>query len=311
MKAKIFNILIISITTFVLIELLIEKDLIRGSIIWALNIWVNNLIPSLLSFFIISDILINYNIITYIPRKICNFCKHLFNISDNMLTILILSMISGFPSNARNTRTLYDKEMISLEEANHILIFSHFANPVFIITTIGIFFFHNSKIGLIILISHYLSNIILGIVFRRTNEFTNHQKLAFKKSLGFGIIFINAIKKAIDTILLICGIVVVFLTLSEIIINLLNFNLYNTMIIKGLFEITIGIEALSSIDISNMAKAIIASMILAFGGISVHVQVYSQIADSKIEYGYFLMGRMWQMVISGILTFIFSIIFKI
>ena len=55
-----------------------------------------------------------------------------------MITILILSIISGFPSNARNTRTLYDKGLITLDEANHILIFSHFSNPLFILTTISI-----------------------------------------------------------------------------------------------------------------------------------------------------------------------------
>ena len=83
-----------------------------------------------------------------------------------MITILILSIISGFPSNARNTRTLYDKGVITLDEANHILIFSHFSNPLFILTTIAIFFFNNAKIGIILLISHYLSNLILGILFR-------------------------------------------------------------------------------------------------------------------------------------------------
>ena len=311
MKEKIFNICIIIISLFVLVQLFIKKTLIYSSVIYALNIWVNNLIPALFPFFIISDILINYNITDYIPKIIKNICKSLFNINDNMLTIFLLSMISGFPSNARNTRTLYDKGLISLEEANHILLFSHFANPVFILTTVAVFFFNNQKVGVIILIVHYLSNIILGICFRNKINVSDDNNYNSKIKNGFGNIFISSIKRAIDTVLMICGILVVFLMLSSIFINTFNFSSYNAMLVKGLFEITIGIEALSKLSIGMSYKVIIASMILAFGGISVHVQVLSQIAGTKIKYIYFFIGRMYQMIISGILSFFICFITKI
>ena len=310
MKEKLFNTIIIIISLFVLIELLIKKNIIYSAIMEALNMWVNNLIPALFPFFIISDILINYNIINYIPKIIKNMCKKIFNISDNMLTILILSMLSGFPSNARNTRNLYDNGLITLEEANHILIFSHFSNPVFILTTVAVFFFHNKKIGITLLVIHYLSNFILGICFRNKIIICNKKKKDINNINNFGNIFINSIKKSIDTIITICGIVTVFLMLSQIIINTLNLNSYNAMIIKGLFEITIGIQALCNLDISEEFKIVITSMFLAFGGISVHVQVFSQIAGTKIRYIYFFIGRMYQMIIAGLLTYIVCILGK-
>ena len=95
--------------------------------------------------------------------------------------------------------------------------------------------------------------------------------------------------------------------LATIIINTFKFNIYNQMIIKGIFEITIGIEVLSKLAISMNYKLIIASMILAFGGISVHVQVLSQIAGTKIKYIYFFIGRMYQMIIAGLLTYLWTI----
>lgn len=304
MKNKIFNLFTILLCLFILAELLIKKSLIYSSVLYALNMWVKNLIPALFPFFIISDILINYNITSYIPKIIRKFCQSLWGITDNMLTILFLSMVSGFPSNARNTRTLYDKNLITVSEANHILIFSHFSNPVFILTTVGLFFLGNEKIGLIILISHYLSNFILGLFFRNkfihTNKPTNHNQI----TNNFGTIFVNAIKKSIDTTLLICGIVVIFLMLSSIVINIFNFNLYNSMLVKGLFEITIGIESLSKLPLNIIYKAIIASCFLSFGGLSVHMQVISQIADTDIKYHYFLIGRLYQMIISGIITYL-------
>ena len=304
MNKKYLNIIIIILTLFLMYQVIINKFLVYNSISFALNIWVDNLIPSLFPFFIISNILINYNFTCYIPKKIKEICKRLFNITDNMLTILILSMLSGFPNNARNTRILYDKKLITLDEANHILIFSHFANPSFILTTVGIFFFNNSFIGIILLISHYLSNFILGIFFR---NFFTHEKINNYKTdnkINFGNVFIDSINKSVDTILLICGIVTVFLLISSLINNIFNFNLYNLTIIKGILEITIGIESLSSLNLPMIYKCVIASCFLAFGGFSVHTQVISQINETNISYKYFFIGRIYQMIISGLITYL-------
>ena len=311
MMKKIFNFIVILISIFVFLELFFMRKIIYTSIMYALNIWVNNLIPSLFPFFIISDILINYNITAFIPKIIKKICKYIFNISDNMLLVFMLSMFSGFPTNARTTRTLYDKGVMTLDEANHILIFSHFANPAFILTTIAIYFFNNQKLGIVLLIIHYLSNLILGFCFRFFFQYKDNPINKQVIPTSFGNIFINAIKNAIDTVITICGVIVVFMLLSSIIINSFKFNSYTEMIIKGLFEITIGIEELSKLSLNSTYKLIISSMFLAFGGISVHIQVLSQIVGTKIKYSYFFMGRMYQMIISFILSYIICLFFKI
>ena len=221
-----------------------------------------------------------------------------------MLSILFLSMISGFPSNARNTRIMYDNNLISLEEANHILIFSHFSNPIFVLTTVGVFFFNYESVGIILLIAHYLSNFILGFLCRGKIKISpNCKNNLCIEDKSFGGVFIDAIRKAIDTILLICGIVVINLLLSSIVTNTFKFNVYNSVLVKGLFEITIGIDAISKIDLSLRFKMIITSCFLAFGGLSVHMQVYSQIVNTKIKYIYFFLGRIWQAILAGIITY--------
>ena len=305
MKRKILDIIVIIITTFILYQVIVKKTIIYNSITYSLNIWVDNLVPTLFPFFVISDILINYNLTIYIPRTIKNIIKYLFNITDNMVTILILSIISGFPSNARNTRIMYDKGLITLDEANHILIFSHFSNPIFVLTTVGLFFLNDNKMGIIILISHYLSNFILGMIFRNYFNHNVDSDIVLENNKDyFGNIFINAIKKSIDTILLICGILTLFLLLSSIVTNILNLNIYNNMIISGLLEITVGIQLLGKLEISIIYKAVISSVFLAFGGLSVHMQVVSQITNTKINYKFFFIGRLFQMILSGIITYL-------
>ena len=229
----------------------------------------------------------------------------MFNISDNLVTIFILSMISGFPSNARNTKILYEKGKITEEEANHILIFSHFSNPLFILTTISLYFFNNSNVGIILILSHYLSNFILGIILRSKNKSNNKEiNSANISTNNFGNTFINAIKRSINTILNIGGIVTIFLVISAIITTRFKFNTYNSMLIKCIFEITIGIDALSQINLNLTHKLVITSMVLSFGGLSVHMQVLAEIINTKIKYRYFLIGRFYQMILSGIITYI-------
>ena len=153
MNNKLFNHLIIIINVLLLIELFINKTLIINTIGYSLNIWITSIIPSLFPIFIISELLINYNIINYIPNIIKNIFKFLFNINDNELTILLISLISGFPSSSVNTKIMYDKKLLNTEECNHILMFTHFGNPIFILTTIGLIFFNNESLGKIIFIS--------------------------------------------------------------------------------------------------------------------------------------------------------------
>lgn len=304
MNKKIINFIVVIFSSLILILTLLNKVLVYESVNYSLNLWVKNIIPSLFPFFIITDILINYDITRYIPKFIKNIFKYLFNIDDNLLTIFLLSIISGFPSNARNTRIMLDKKKISNNEANHILIFSHFSNPLFIMTTIPICFFHNDSIGLILLISHYLSNIILGILVRNKINDTHKLLVEGNNNNKFSDVFLNAIKKSINTITTIGGIVTVFLVLSTLITHFLKLNSYNSMLLKGIMEITIGIDSLSKLSLSLTYKLTITSMFLALGGLSVHMQVLNEIIGTEIKYSYFLKGRIIQMIISGLITFL-------
>lgn len=311
MKEKIYNIIIIISSIIILLELLINKTLVFNTISNSLNTWITSIVPSLFPFFIISDILINYNITNYIPKLIKKIFNLLFNTNDNIITIFFLSLLSGFPSNARNIRKMYDLNEITLEEANHSLIFTHFSNPLFILGTVSVFFLKNEKLGLIILISHYLSNIILGILSRNTySKPKNNYTTQNKKSQNFPTVLTNSIKSSIDTLLLILGTLTCFLILSSLIINRLNINSYNSTILKGILEITMGLKSLSLLNINNLYKTVLSTIFISFGGLSVHMQVLSQLIGTKISYKHFLIGRLYQAIISGLLSYIiYTIVF--
>ena len=301
---KYINILILIITCYFTINFVINKQIVFNSVSFALNIWVNNLIPSLFPFFILTDILISYNITKYLPKFFINFFKNLFHIKKEAVLVFFLSMISGFPTNAKNVRKLYDMKIIDEKEASHILIFTHFSNPLFILATVAVLFFNKPYLGIIILLSHYISNIILAIIFRNNNFDINDNDHIYNNNLHFSEIFIKAIKSAIDTILFICGTLTCFLVISTIIINQINFNHSLEVIIKSILEITIGLKELSLCNLSDKYLVMLSSAILSFGGLSVHMQVKSQLIDTNISYKPFFIGRIYQALISIVLSYI-------
>ena len=218
--------------------------------------------------------------------------------------IFLLSLISGFPSNAINTRKMYDLKLITEKEASHILMFTHFSNPLFILGTVAIFFFNNPNLGVTLLLSHYISNIIVGILFRKENVPSNNNLSKINNNLIFGQIFTNAIKKAIDNLLLILGTLTCFLIISTIIVYNFSLDKYSSFIIQGILEITMGLKSLSLTNLNELVKVIIASFFLAFGGLSVHMQVISQITKTSISYKPFFKGRIYQAIFASIVSFI-------
>lgn len=312
MKNKYQNLLIVILLLFIFFEVLFNKLIVLNTIMESLNIWVKAIIPSLFPFFVISDLLISYNFINYIPKCIKNCLCKLFNISDSALSILLLSMLSGFPSNGRNTHILYNEGRISKEEASYILMYTHFASPVFILTTCSLLYLKSEKLGIVLLLSHYLANIIIAILFKNMNKpSVDNSIIVITKSQNFTSNLIKSIRKAIDTLLLILGILTTFLIISSLIINILKTSLYSSAIIRSILEMTLGLKYISILNISTLHKVILFSAILSFGGLSVHMQVISQIAEDNISYKYFFIGRIFQVLFSIILSYIFYNLFFI
>lgn len=308
---KYSNFFIVVLSTIMLLLIFIKKDIVTNTIILSLSLWFNTLVPSMFPMFVLSDILINYNFIEYIPKKIVSFISKLFNISKSAVLIIFLSLISGFPSNARNIKSAYDKNLITQNEAEHLLLFNHFANPLFVIQTIGTFFLNNTYYGLIILFSHIISNFIVGIIFRKKNTLTNINNNTIKNSCqSFGSILSSSIKKSIDSLFMVAGTATLFLILSTLIISIFKLNNTISFFIKSILEMTMGLSTLSQINLNDIYKVVLSTIIISFGGLSVHMQVISSLEGSNIKYKNYIKGRIYQTIISAVLSLLIMILIK-
>ena len=287
--------------TLFLISVLIFADKVIINVQLAVDICINNLLPSMLPFLILSAILSNYGFVEIISKLMHPIMKYVFHLNSNCAYILILSMLSGSPANSKYIRQLLDDKKISINDANKILLFSHFVNPIFIIGTVGTIFLENKTYGYFILISHYLANFIIGI-FTRDKKIPNSKidiSLNYKPK-NFITTLKCAIKDTIDTLFIVFGTITCFLVTSSIINSYFNFN----PMLYGILEMTSGLKYISISNINMLYKLIFSTFFLSFGGISIHMQVLSILENKKIRYLPYLEARILQGLISIIIVII-------
>lgn len=175
MKKRISSVVIMVILIFIGYEILTSSSEILNSVKFSLSIWYNNIFPSLFPFFVLSELLINYGFIELVGELLKPLMIKIFKTDSKTAFIFVMSLISGFPSNAKYTRELYKNNLINQQQASKILTFTHFSNPLFILGTLSIVFLNNKEAGFLILIIHYLTNIIIGLIFR--NYYPTKEKI--------------------------------------------------------------------------------------------------------------------------------------
>ncbi len=250
--------------------------------------------------FVLSKILIEYDFVSVLSKKGSLLFSKIFKISPNTFFIFIMALFTGFPSGSKYALDLYNKNLITKEDINKIMLFSHFSNPLFIIGTIGLTFLNNKKMGLIILISHYLANIIVGLIFR--NKFiskNNSKQINTNKQLPFGSILTTSIVSSIETLLLVLGTVIIF----SIVSNIIDINPIVNTIISGLLEMCNGLKKVSLLNISLLYKVILSCFFISFGGFSIHLQNFAILSELKINYKYYFLSRILQGIISILIIY--------
>ena len=275
---------------------------VAAIIIEATNLFLIMFIVSLFPMFIINDILINANVPYYFTRLCNRFFIKIFHTNGLGAYVFFMSLISGSPSNAYILKGLVEEEKLTEEEASHLLTFTFFSNPLFLTMMLSSMFSMKETIKIILI--HYLTNVIIGILIRKKAPpmSTNNQKEKIKKANGS---LTKSINKAVSTLLMILGTITFYMLITYIFTTLLGKSALLKTGISGFLEITNGLNNLALLNISTKLKEMIAIAIISFGGLSIHTQIKAILEDTQIHYHSFLKGRIMHACISVILIMIF------
>lgn len=267
---------------------LMNSTLITKSILDYTSLFVEKIFPASFLFFTLSSLLIDYHFIEKIET--------LLKVSGPIFYIVMMSLISGFPSGSKYIKDLLDKDLISDKTANYLITFTHFPNPMFILGSVTILF-PDKTYARYILFSLIAANLLLGIILKPKEKEILPKRP--QQEVNFSTSLATAITSSLKTILLIYGTSVFFFLIATIINHYLTLPLQEYIFINGLFDLTKGIF-LTSLLKSPLLKALFIIFFISFGGISVNIQIKSIIADTNIKYKNFLLGRLFQFIIAAL-----------
>lgn len=305
MKKKIYSLIVLFCLSFVIFFIFTNSSIINDSIFFSYELFIKNIFPSLFPMFIISYILVEIGIPEFLCSIFYKFFNKLFLVKSDASFVFFMSMLTGFPSSAKYIDMLIEKNRIDSHDASKILIFTFFSNPLFIVNTVGIMFLGNINLGFIILVSHITGNILVGLLFRNYNKTNSTDVIDARKGIkvlinkinttSFFSVFLNSIKDAINTMILIFGIIVTF----QIIISILPCNMF----FKGIIEMTTGLRLISIYD-NLYFKVFLSTFFISFGGLCIHTQIMNILNKKGVRYLPFLFAR----IIHGIISAVMSII---
>ncbi len=275
------------------ILILLNSKIVINSVIKSSKLFIFKIFSSLMPTMIIGLLLAKLNFHKIIPKFIKKTFGYLFNFDDVTTSIFITSMLCGSPSSASFINEYLNNGKINEKTAENLLCCTHFINPLFVISAVGIDIFNSTKIGMIILFFTYLSNFIKAFLLRKNFVSTKLKIENKKEKEKFMIVFKDVIKVCMMQLLVIFGIVILFNMLTILIKEVFNINYFFETIINIILEITGGINKISYLNISFIFKIFLSYYSLSFGGICIQMQTLSMITNKKIKYLKYFIFRLF------------------
>jgi sporulation integral membrane protein YlbJ len=302
-----------------------------------LQIWWEIVFPSLLPFFIISELLMKLGFVAFLGTLLEPAMRPLFNLPGTSGFIIAMSYLSGFPLCAILTNRLRQEGMCTRNEGERLLSFTSNASPLFMLGAVSVGMYQNASLGPLIAVIHYLSNFLCGILlkflfpqksppaqstgrifYRALSSFAASTQL---QTRGSGQIFGETIRNAGLTLLTIGSFITFFSVLTGVlqaagifsllmrilapVAALLGLDIYLVRgILYGFFEITIGIEEVSHSTSSILTQLLVIEAILAWNGLSIQAQITGILTDSDLRPTPYIITRIIQMPLAMGITYL-------
>ena len=272
-----------------------------------LLLWFHSIIPSLLPFMILSNLLVSLNGISLFTTFLYPLTSRIFGISRNGSYALLTGFICGYPMGAKTCADLIREKRIFITEGQYLLGFVNNPGPAFIsgyvLQNVLGGKYHALPFFIAIYGAPFLMAVILRCVPHRRPSKKEGDGLPFSpflpaKGVDFGILD-RAIMNGFETATRLGGYIILFSILSAFIVGENLFALPVKALLLSATEITTGIHFLgiNPGKYTNMAICACAS----FGGLSGIFQTKSVISDTPLRLSFYIVDKLCISLLSAIL----------
>lgn len=300
-----------------------------------LNLWFNILLPSLLPFFILSDLFIESGLVQYFGRLLEPIIKPIFRIPGQGSFPIVMSFLSGYPIGAKLTCQLRDLNIVSKLEGDRLITLASTSGPLYILGAVLTGMLAMPDLSGLMIIPHYLGVLTVGLIFshlpRRSNYKPPKNKIPPRpkknnketKTDSLAKIISISVRSSIDSILLIGGFVIIYNVIIDMVLasELLKILLgvisralnINPALMEGVFagiiELTTGCSRIAAVKTDLIYKILAINFIIGWGGLSILSQAISFISQTDISIRIFLTSKVFHGLFSSLYTYLLYLFF--
>lgn len=303
LKILLSILLLVAIFLFVLSPKENIEACLKGLLVWA-----TALVPALLPFFFFTKLLSSLGVVELVSIHLAKITSKLFHTSGISAYIYCMSILTGYPMGAKLTADYYSLGLIDRGQAHRITTFTSTSGPLFIIGTVGIGMFQSAKIGLIVLIAHFVGAFLNGLVYRNYMYEPGSAVIMETRPPQKTSILEDTMMSTITSMLIIGGYVALFFTIITMLNNyhiLTPIQLFLKTILdllhlptgiaygmtNGLIEMTRGCLDLVGTTRSTAIICISLSGIISFGGLSISCQALTFLRKFRIKIPFFFLQK--------------------
>ena len=287
----------------------------------------NVIVPSLFPFFVLSSLVVDLGLAAYLGRALEGLMRPLFRVSGSCAAAVALGFIGGYPVGARTALQLYEQGLCSKTEAERLLAFCNNSGPAFILGVVGAGIFGDSRVGLLLYLTHALASLLVGLLFRfygggRVGR-ARGQRPKPIRTVTLPAAFTGAVSRALQSTLNICAFVVFFAVVLRLLsaygalsalaelLSLAGFEgEWARRLVAGLLELSSGVASLRG-SAQLVGRVSMAAFMLGWAGLSVHCQVLSFLVDSGLSARVYLAGKLCHGLIAAALTYLLTRLFPL
>ncbi len=310
-----------------------------------LELFLKVVFPSLLPFFILSEVMLALGVVHFLGVLFEPLMRPLFNVPGAGSFVMSMGLAAGYPMDAVITGKFRRAGMCTRVEAERLLAFTNTADPLFIFGAVAVGMFGSPALGARMAAAHYLSALLVGLVFRfygrhdperpsrlavppgsrgplLLRAFRELRRARQEDGRPLGQVLGDSVSESVKTLLMICGFILFFSVLIRVLeitglatylslplaalFRLLGLDLSLVpAAFAGLLEIDVGAQAASQSSAPLVQQVMVAGAVVAWSGLSVHGQVASVLAGTDIRMKPYALARLLHASLAALLTPLF------
>jgi sporulation integral membrane protein YlbJ len=289
-----------------------------------LLLWFHNVLPNLLPFIIVSNLMIRLNITKQISKVFHPLLGRLFHISNEGCYPIVIGFLSGIPMGAKSSSDLLSDNRIGPKEGQFLCNLCNNASPMFIIGYIALSQLQLPKIKyalfLIIYGSAILGAFIVRFFYDRLTKKDLHnlpeirivKKQVNKLPSRFSFDLLDgSIMNGFEIVTRIGGYIILFSILAQIIREIGPNTGFFKAFIMGICEITTGINQVCNTTADINVKIVLTAVLTSFGGLSGIAQTKSVLQDSRLSIKYYFIAKLISAIIALLLAVLYVTFFRV